>query len=363
MTDTSVKSAGAIADVLLTEEQVLTGHARLIRRRGWILIVLAFVVIAAFCADVVTGPSSLTALQTLQGILSPETLSRPMAVVIWDVRLAYAVMALLVGMALALAGAEMQTILDNPLASPFTLGVSSAAALGAAFAIVLGFGLPMVPQSWLIPVNAFLFAVGSIAAIQFLSQLRGSGAETIVLFGIAIMFAANAGIALLQFTASSQTLQQLVFWMLGGLTRTDWSRITILGVVLVLIAPFSARAASRLNALRFGEDRARTFGVDVDRLRLTSLLRISILTATAVSFVGTIAFVGLVGPHMARLLVGEDHRYFLPASALAGALVMSAASIASKLVVPGVIVPVGVVTSIVGVPVFVLLILTGRRRA
>jgi iron complex transport system permease protein len=283
-------------------------------------------------------------------------------VIIWDVRLAYAVMALLAGMALALAGAEMQTILDNPLASPFTLGISSAAALGAALAIVLGLSLPMVPQNWIIPANAFLFAAASIFLLRTISRFAGEGAETLVLVGIAMMFACNAGVAFLQYVASAQTLQQLVFWTLGGLTRSDWSRIAVLSTVLAVVAPFSILATRPMNALRLGEDRARTFGVDVDRLRLMSLIRVSLLTATAIAFVGTIGFIGLVGPHIARLLVGEDHRFYLPGSALAGGLLLSAASVASKLVVPGVIVPVGIVTAFLGVPIFLLLIVTRRNR-
>src|SRR5690606_1878081 len=133
-------------------------------------------------------------------------------------------------------------------------------------------------------------------------------------------------------------------------------------IVVAATVPFSLRAADAMTARRLGEDRARSFGVDVTRLRFASLFRISLLAATAVAFVGTIGFIGLVGPHIARLLIGEDHRFLLPASILTGAVVMSLSSIASKLIVPGVLVPVGIVTSLIGVPVFLILVFTRRQR-
>jgi iron complex transport system permease protein len=133
--------------------------------------------------------------------------------------------------------------------------------------------------------------------------------------------------------------------------------------VLVVLLPLMARRAWQLTALRLGEDKARSFGIDVRRMRLETILAVSLLAAVPVAFVGTIGFVGLVGPHIARMLIGEDQRFFLPASALAGALMLSATSIVSKSIVPGVIFPIGVITALVGVPFFFSLILTSRRRA
>lgn len=293
-------------------------------------------------------------------LLAPDQASRTSLVIIRDIRLPQAMMAVLVGMALALAGAEMQTVLNNPLASPLTLGTSSAAVFGAALAIVLGVGVPFIPLTWIISANAFLFAFGSMLLIQALSRARGAGSETVVLFGIALFFSFNALVGLLQYVASEQALQQLVFWTLGSLGRASWDKVGLLALALACSAPFSLAAAWRLTALRLGVERAESFGVNVARVRLWSLVRVSVLTGAAVSFVGIIGFIGLVAPHMARLLVGEDHRLFLPASALTGALVLSLAATASKLIVPGAVLPVGIVTALVGVPVFVLLMF-GRR--
>lgn len=341
----------------------LAGHRRLVRTRSIVLAVLALIALTAFLIDVSSGPSALTAWDVLQGILRPDTLSAGTRVIIWDLRLSQGLLAFMVGVALSLAGAEMQTILNNPLASPFTLGMSSAATFGAALAIVLGIGIPGVPQAWIISANAFAFAFGSTLLLQALARLRGAGGETMILFGIALFFTFNALVSILQFVASEQALQQLVFWTLGSLTRADDEKNGILALVIVCVVPLSFASAWQLTALRLGEQRARSFGVNVTRLRFFSLIRVSLLTGAAVAFVGTIAFIGLVGPHIARLLIGEDHRHFLPASALAGGIVMSLASCLSKAIITGVVMPIGLITSLIGVPFFLILVLARRERA
>ena len=329
----------------------------MVRRRLTVLALLAVGIFVTLCLDIVTGPSDLTIADVVRAILQPGADDTPVSVIVWQVRMPYAVMALLVGAALLLVGAEMQTTLNNPLASPFTLGMSSAAIFGAALAIVLNISLPGVPANWIVSANAFVFAFGSVLLLQSVVRSREGGSETLVLFGIALFFTFNALVSVTQFVASEQALQQLVFWTMGSLSRANWDRVGLLAVVVAVVMPFSLAASWQLTALRLGEDRARSFGVDVARVQFMSLLRISLLTATAVSFVGTIAFVGLVGPHIARMLIGEDHRFFLPASAFTGALVLSLASIASKAIIPGVLIPIGLVTALIGVPFFVALLL------
>lgn len=343
--------------------ETLRGYRSLLRRRALLLALLALGVLAVFCADLLTGPSELTAFDAWRGIWSPDTLSRTEYVILWHVRLPAAVMAVLVGVALALAGAEMQTILDNPLASPFTLGVSHAAAFGAGIGIVLGAGLPSVPVNWTISVNAFVFAFASTLLIQFVARYIGASAQTLVLFGIAMFFSFEALVKLMQFIASEQALQQLVFWTMGNLGRSDWTKIGYLAMAIAAVAPFTYAASWQMTALRMGDERAKSFGVRVERLRLVSLLRVAVLTSFAVAFVGTIGFIGLVGPHIGRLLVGEDHRFLFPASALSGALLMSAASVASKMILPGVIIPIGIVTALIGVPFFLWLVFQRRCKA
>lgn len=330
--------------------------------RQALLAVLLLALLVSFVADVATGPSLFPLADIWRGLFDRDSLSAAQAVILWDVRLPYAVMAVLVGASLGLAGAEMQTALNNPLASPFTLGIAAAATFGASLAIVLGLDFSGLGEHLAIPLMAFLLAGAATLLILVLSRSYGASTDTVVLFGIALLFAFEALGWLLQFIADSDALQQIVFWTMGSLARATWPKIAVVAAVFAICFAFSLRQVWAMTALRGGEEQARSFGIAVERLRLVVLLRVSLLAAAALAFVGTIGFVGLVGPHIARLLLGEDHRFYLPGAALAGALMLSLASIASKSIVPGVVLPIGIVTALVGVPLFMALILGRRKR-
>ncbi|KLE39387.1 iron-siderophore ABC transporter permease [Serratia sp. TEL] len=339
---------------------VMGRYQHILRHRLLMMGVLALAILGSLLLDFTMGPSGLSLSSLWQTLLDPAAADAGTRVIVWDIRLPYALMAVVVGFALGLAGAEMQTILNNPLASPFTLGVSSAAAFGAALAIVLGIGIPGIPDQWFISANAFIFALFAALMLDGITRWTRVATSGVVLFGIALVFTFNALVSMMQFIASEDTLQGLVFWTMGSLARASWDKLGILFGVFAVLLPLSTMSSWKLTALRLGEDRAVSFGIDVRRLRLTTLLRISMLSALAVAFVGPIGFIGLVAPHIARMIFGEDHRFYLPASALIGALVLSMASVASKNLVPGVIIPVGIVTSLVGVPFFLSIILRHR---
>lgn len=318
--------------------------------------------LAAMLWDVATGPGDVRLGELLDVLIEPDVHGVRLGVVVWDLRLPVALLAVLVGAMLGAAGAEMQTILNNPLADPFTLGISSAASFGAALAIVLGVELLPFGNTTLISGNAFLFALGTSFLLYAIASLRGVSSESMILVGIALMFGFNALLGLMQYAASESQLAQIVFWMMGSLSRADWNKVAVCTMVLVVVLPLFVIRNWALTALRMGDDKASSLGIDVKRLRIEMLIGVSLLSATAVSFVGTIAFVGLVGPHIARLLAGEDQRHFLPLSVLCGALIMSLTSIASKSITPGVIYPIGILTSVIGIPFFLSLILFNRRR-
>lgn len=339
---------------------ILHLYRQVVRQRLLLALVITLAILASLVLDSTLGASGLPFSELWKTLLHPASANAGVRVIVWDIRLPYALMALLIGMALGLAGAEMQTILNNPLASPFTLGVSSAAAFGAALAIVLGIGIPGIPAAWFIPANAFAFALFSALLLDGITRWTRVATSGVVLFGIALVFTFNALVSMLQFVADEDTLQGLVFWTMGSLTRASWEKLGVLAVVFVVVSCWSMRSAWQLTALRLGEERAMSFGIDVRRLRLAALLRISLLSALSVAFVGPIGFIGLVAPHIARMLFGEDHRFYLPGSVLTGGLVLSLASVASKNIVPGVIIPVGIVTSLVGVPFFLSIILRHR---
>ncbi|MBN3138313.1 FecCD family ABC transporter permease [Pectobacterium punjabense] len=339
---------------------IMDNYRGIIRRRVGVMAILLLIIIGSLLLDFTMGPSGLTLDVLWNTLTDPASADAGTRVIVWDIRLPYALMAIIVGLALGLAGAEMQTILNNPLASPFTLGVSSAAAFGAALAIVLGIGIPGIPAQWFISANAFIFALLAALLLDGITRWTQVATSGVVLFGIALVFTFNALVSMLQFIANEDTLQGLVFWTMGSLARASWEKLGILLLVLVVVMPISLMSSWKLTALRLGEDRAVSFGINVRRLRLATLLRISILSAISVAFVGPIGFIGLVAPHIARMIFGEDHRFYLPASALTGALVLSMASVASKNLIPGVIIPVGIVTSLVGVPFFLSIILRHR---
>ncbi|AOO81537.1 FecCD family ABC transporter permease [Bosea vaviloviae] len=332
-------------------------------RRRLILLGLFGLLLASFIVDLMLGPARYSASQVLEALFDPAGVPAALRVVIWDIRLPVALMAVVTGASLAVAGAQMQTILNNPLASPFTLGISAAASFGAALALVFGVGLLPIAADYIVSINAFIVAMGAALLIHVLSQSRGVTTETVILLGIALVFTFNALLALLQFFASEQALGAVVFWMMGSLTKASWNKLAITTGVLALSLPFFFHRAWALTTLRLGDDKAASFGINVKRLRLEIMLLVSLLAAVPVSFVGTIGFIGLVGPHIARMVIGEDQRFFVPASALAGAAILSASSVVSKSLIPGLIFPISIVTALIGVPFFFSLIMTSRKRS
>ena len=332
-----------------------------VSRRAWIIFVVAGLLLFSFLWDVAHGPGNYPLSTVIETLLDKSAHGIKLEVIVWDYRLPVAVTAVLVGAMLAVAGAEMQTILNNPLAEPFTLGVSSAASFGAAVAIIFGWSLIPGVGPLIVTINAFFFALMTCGILLFATRLKGVGSETMILFGIAIFFTFNALLAMTQYMASEDQLARIVFWMMGSLGRASWDKIALGAILLAVILPFCIIRTWKLTALRMGEETTQSMGVDVGRLRVEILICVSLLAATAVAFVGTVGFVGLVGPHIARMLVGEDQRFFLPLSALVGALVMSLTSILSKSITPGVIYPIGIITALIGVPVFISLIISTRR--
>lgn len=315
---------------------------------------------ASFAVDLATGPAMLpvgAVLRTLAGMGDDPML----AAIVLKLRLPIGLMAAVVGAALGVSGVVMQTILANPLASSYTLGISAGAGFGAALVIVFGAALPLADM-WAIPAAAFLFAGVACALVAGAGRLRGATPELLVLAGIACLFLFQALLSLLQFVASQEALQMIVFWLFGSLLRASMGKVAVVALVLAVVFPLLLRDAWRFTALQLGDDRARGLGVNVERLRLRAFVAVSLLTGAAVAFVGTIGFIGLVAPHLARGLVGEDQRHLLPASALFGALLLSAASVASKLILPGTVFPIGIVTALIGVPFFAWLVARGGAR-
>ncbi|MCS3841576.1 iron complex transport system permease protein [Pseudomonas sp. JAI111] len=350
----------SLTDAVVVQRET---YRRLVLRKRLILAGLVILLLCSVLLDLALGPASYSLREVLGALFSPDSASPQVRVVMWDIRLPVALMAVAVGAALSLAGAQMQTILNNPLASPFTLGISAAASFGAALGLAFGVALFPLAAQFMVPLNAFIMAMLSALLIHFLSMRRGVTAETIVLLGIALVFTFNALLALVQFFATEQAVAAVVFWTMGSLTKATWPKLGVICLVILITLPIFAKRAWALTALRLGDDKAASFGINVRSLRFQTLIMVSLLASFPVAFVGTIGFIGLVGPHIARMLIGEDQRFFLPASLLTGSLILSASSVVSKTLIPGAIFPIGVVTSLIGVPFFISLILGGKKNS
>ena len=350
------RAAQAALDIARTPDYRALILRRLTRLVGAVVVLAALVV-----ADILTGPAMLGLSDVLTGLFTPAKADAMTRVIVQDIRLPMTLMAILVGMSLGTAGVHMQTILGNPLASPYTLGFSAAAGFGAALAILTGFSLPYLP--WLtVPMSAFFMCVLAAALVFAFSKMRGMRPEIMVLAGIATLFMFQSAQSLVQYLAAPEVLQAIVFWLFGSLLKASWNNVPIVAVVFAITTLAVLPNLWQLTALRLGDARAAAIGVDVGKLRKKLFGVVALLTAVAVAFVGTIGFVGLVAPHIARMLVGEDQRVLLPMAALMGAIIMAGASVLSKLVSPGGVIPIGIVTALIGVPFLFFLILRGQRR-
>lgn len=333
-------------------------YARQIKQRSAAVLAAALVLGLLLAADLITGPSAMTLAELNTAFWAgPAGQDRAAAAILWHIRLPQTLMAALIGACLGLAGLMMQTILNNPLASPFTLGFSAAAGFGAALSILAGsvFGLPQWLQT---PLAAFAMTLAATALIYLIAKAKGALPEVLVLAGIAVLFFFQSLQSLVQFLASPEVLQQIVFWLFGSLLKASWTSVQVCGAILLACLPFILRDAWNLTALRMGDANAASLGLDVNRLRRRAFLIIAALMAGAVCFTGTIGFVGLIAPHIARAAVGEDHRFALPTAALMGAIILIGASVIGKLISPGAVIPVGIITAIAGIPMLLAVILT-----
>ncbi|MFD7546836.1 FecCD family ABC transporter permease [Streptomyces sp. NPDC059816] len=292
--------------------------------------------------------------------LGGEALDRVGESVLWNVRLPRVVLALLVGASLGCAGALMQGVFGNPLAEPGVIGISAGAAVGAVVAIA--FGLSFL-GNWTVTAAAFVAGLITVSLVYLLSRSGGrTEVVTLILTGIAVNAFAGALIGLSVFFADNSAITQITFWQLGSLSQATWPKVlAVLPCALLglLVAPLSAR---KLDLLALGERPARHLGVDVERLRITMILVVALLTAAAVAVAGIITFVGLLVPHLLRMAAGPGHRFLVPGSALGGGLVLVSADLAARTVAAPAELPLGVLTALFGSPFFFWLLRRTRRK-
>ncbi len=335
------------------------------RRGGWLLlgmlVLLATVIVISFGI----GPLRIAPGEVLKvfaaklGLIDIESLPHREVSVVWNLRVPRALLAVLVGASLAMAGAGLQGLFGNPLADPGIVGVTHGAAIGAVAAIV--FGINTYGQ-WTIPIAAFLGGAGTTTLIYLLAQPgRKGGTETMLLVGIAIGAACSAGIGFFTYIANDSQLQSLVFWQMGSLAHTNWNLLFAAVPAFLIGAIALCCLATPLDMLALGERQAQHLGLDVAKTRALLVAFCALLVGSAVAFSGSIGFVGLVVPHFVRLMAGPSHRWLLPLSGVTGGLLLVVADTAARSLNPPSEIPLGLFSAALGAPFFLWMILQRRH--
>ena len=331
---------------------------------GLLLVLVLWLSLALGPVSLPLGDTLRAALRLLGLPLTADASLQQAELIMAQIRMPRTLLGLTVGMVLALCGVAMQGLFRNPLADPGLVGVSSGAALGAAVAIVGGAafgGLPEAFAPYLLSACAFVGGLLVTALVYRLGRCDGqTNVATMLLAGIALTALAGAAIGLFTYLADDATLRTLTFWNLGSLNGASYARLWPLLLATLAVALWLPRRARALNALLLGESEARHLGFDVERLKRELVFCTALGVGAAVAAAGLIGFIGLVVPHLMRLLVGPDHRLLLPASALAGASLLLLADLVARLALAPAELPIGIVTALIGAPFFLYLLVRGR---
>lgn len=350
---------------VVKNEKNYAGYIRF--KRLFLLLMVVITVVIALVA-ITCGSSGLSISEVIRTLLGHGV--DKSKVIVFNLRLPRTVTAIVAGIGLALVGCVMQSILQNPLASSSTLGVSQGAAFGAAFAIiVLDSGMQSqtldgvaITNPLTTSVCAFIGSMITTMVVLGLSRLKKVTPQTLILAGVALSSLFSGGTTLLQYFADDVKVAAVVFWTFGSLGSTSWREILIMSVVVGVALIYFMCNRWNYNALQSGEATAKGLGVNTNRLLLCSMVVCSVTSAVIVSYIGIINFIGLVAPHLMRRVVGSDYRYLLPASALMGSCLLLLSDTVARLAVQPIVLPIGAITSFLGAPLFLYLIFKGGKR-
>lgn len=345
----------------------LSGAAR-DRRRWQVVAVLVALAIVAALAAIAVGPLAMPMLDVMgwmTGLADPASLGEVERHLIAHIRTPRIVVAILAGTGLAIGGCLMQSLFRNPLADPGLIGVSSGSALAAALAIVLMPALPVWLSGYgpfVLPVAAFAGGLVATLLILRIANMSGGTATVVLLLaGLGISVIAEVAIGFLIFISNEQQLRDITFWRMGSLAGNGWLQAGIVAAPVAAICAFAWSVAPALNALSLGEDVARHLGVPVARLQKLIVVTVAAAIGTIVAFCGLIGFLGLVAPHLARLVIGHDHRWLLPVSALIGIVIITFGDLVTRVAVAPAELPIGLVTGALGGPIFLYLLVRQMR--
>ena len=336
-----------------------------VKRKVWIIIIslVSLFLIVFFAANL--GTIDIPFLDVLRYLFTFDNAGP--GKVVWNIRMVRIVACILVGSGLAIAGTVMQCILRNPLASPYTLGLSSAAAFGASFAIIfLQAGssyssLIAIDNPYVVTLSAFLFSLLATGIILLLTKITRVTAETMVLAGVAISAIFAAGLSFMQYIASDAQLANIISWTFGDMGRSTWTFNIILFAVLMPVSIYFLYRRWDYNAMDSGEETAKGLGVNTEKERIIGMVLSALLSSVIVSFFGIIAFIGLLGPHIVRMIIGGDHRYLIPGAMIIGAVILLVSDIVGMYAMYPLALPVGIITSMLGGPLFIYLLIRRYR--
>lgn len=332
------------------------GRKRFVRLMGLGLMLLASVLFA-----MTVGSSAIAPFDIGRAMIPHSQVPADIAGIVLDIRLPRVLLALLAGAGLALTGTGTQAVLNNPLVSPSILGLSAGAAFGACAAILFAGALQVPGGHLLIAICAFGGAMAATVTAYLMASVRRSSRETVILAGVAVGFIFSGGTVLLQYLAPWQDLRAMVFWSVGSLWNAQTAVLPLVGGTVALGGLALVALAPRLNALALGDETAMAVGVSVRRVRLLVLSISALVCAVIVSSTGAIGFIGLIAPHIARMIFGQDHRWLLPASCLTGGLLLLLADTLARSILSPQELPVGVMTALVGGPFFLFLLLRRQK--
>ena len=349
----------------------LTAYNKYIRKKWIVLLVMIGLLFASAIVSLSAGSANLSVIDIVRTIFGGG--NRQQSAIIWNVRMPRVATATVVGMALALSGCVMQNVLRNPLASASTLGVSQGASFGAAVAIVyFGAGIQVnaggtasaltVTNPAMVTLCAFFGGIATTAVILGLARFRGSSPATMVLAGVAISSMFTGGTALVQYFCDDVMVATVVYWTFGSLGRAGWTEIAIIAALTFAAFVFFYYNRWNYNAMEGGTHTAKSLGVPVDRLIVLSMVLCALISSVAVAFVGCISFIGLIASHIMRRFVGDDYRFLIPCSALCGGVLLLLSDIVSRMLLSPTVLPIGALTSFLGAPLFLYLIIKGGKR-
>ncbi|MCX8153421.1 MAG: iron ABC transporter permease [Candidatus Bathyarchaeota archaeon] len=353
----------------IAELKQLYGRGK--KRKILALLAISFAIAVAAIVSISLGAGSPRFNEAMQVILVKlfpslgiDSGSAITQIIIWNLRLPRVILAIIAGAGLAASGATMQGVLRNPLVSSYILGISAAAGFGAALAIVFGLGVIDGYGHYLVIANAFFFSVLAMVLVFFIARIRAMTSETVILAGVAVGYFFSAMLSLIQYFAPEhQAVRAVVFWLMGGLNTANWESVQVVFPIVLVAIILMIFQSWNINVLSMGEDVATSLGVNSKRVLTVTMVLETLATAAIIAFTGVIGFICLISPHISRMLIGSDHRFLIPCSALVGSCLLLCADTVGRLVLQPTELPVGIVTSLLGVPFFIYILLSKRRQS